>query len=231
MKMAQKKDPTNQAAIKTQMKRMEVETTMTRTKTLTKTQMGTPMQVAKRRRARWMQLMICLPINHHLFKMLCQSFVRLCLIWTVFQAQLTQLVCDLDRLNPHTHQQTTRESSLHRETTSRPDKVLVNKDSLREETAEIVTTSKMINTLIKNQILHRLYPAKIRALFFHILKLNSRVFIKCRHNQYISNISPQAINLLFQNMFQILTLEKLISTPSLWNRETWEAVQQHDFLM
>jgi len=52
MKMAQKKDPTNQAAIKTQMKRMEVETTMTQTKTLTKTQMGTPMQVAKRRRAR-----------------------------------------------------------------------------------------------------------------------------------------------------------------------------------
>ena len=49
-RMVQKRDLTNQAARKIQMKKMEAEMMMDRIKTLTKTQMETLMQVEKRKK-------------------------------------------------------------------------------------------------------------------------------------------------------------------------------------
>ena len=49
-RMVRKRDPTNRAARKIQMKKMEAEMMMDRTKTLTKTQMETLMQVEKRKK-------------------------------------------------------------------------------------------------------------------------------------------------------------------------------------
>ena len=49
-RMVRKRDPTNRAARKIQMKKMEAEMMMDRIKTLTKTQMETLMQVEKRKK-------------------------------------------------------------------------------------------------------------------------------------------------------------------------------------